>query len=413
MENNHLRTEGPVPVQTPELLEVEKLIYGGAGLARKDGQVFFLPKVLPGEKVEAALGKAKSNFTRAKVTRILEASPQRIAAPCPYFERCGGCHYQQLSYPDQLAAKRAILHELFDRAKLALPVEIQTLSGPEWNYRNRSQFHLHNNRVGFLEEGTNKLVPVENCPVSSPRLNEALALLKKLARDHRFPDFLKSIEFFTNERDLQVNVLETNRPLAKHFFAWLEKEIPGTQSGAIEYPAAGYEWKVSYRSFFQVNRFLVDGLTRLSTENLSGQHAIDLYAGVGLFSLPLAKTFERVTAVESGKVAMYDLEANSKRYNVRNVRIVQAAVDAFLNDLTEAPDVILADPPRSGLGIPAAQRLATIAAPEIRLVSCDPATLVRDLAVLIPSGYRVADITLIDLFPHTFHIETVTRLRRD
>jgi 23S rRNA (uracil1939-C5)-methyltransferase len=410
MENNHLRTEKPRPERI-EQLEIEKLIYGGAGLARKDGQVFFVPKVAPGEKVEAELRKAKSNFTKTRVTRLVEAAAARIPAPCPYFDRCGGCHYQHLSYADQVAAKISILRELFERAKIPLDLEIQTATGPEWNYRNRSQFHLHNARVGFLEEGSQKLVAVEQCPVSSPKLNEALAALKRLARDHRFPNFVKSIEFFTNEESLQLNVLETNRPVAKHFFEWISKEIPNVVSGAMDYPAFGFLWKVSYRSFFQVNRFLVDDLARLATGDLSGRHAVDLYAGVGLFSLPLAKHFEKVTAVESGKVAMYDLEANAKCYSIGNIRIVQANVDAWLEDLDETPDVILADPPRSGLGLTAAKRLAAIKAPELRLISCDPATLVRDLAILIDAGYKLDQLTLIDLFPHTYHLETVARLK--
>ena len=193
----------------------------------------------------------------------------------------------------------------------------------------------------------------------------------------------------------------------------LEKEIPGVKPGAIRYSALGREWKVSYRSFFQVNRFLIDSLAESTLAGLSGGHALDLYAGVGLFSLPLAGRFERVTAVESGKVAMYDLEANAKAQAVSNVRIAQANVDAFLTDLGETPEVILADPPRSGLGKVAATQLGRIASPELRLVSCDPATLVRDLAVLLPAGYRIAGVTLIDLFPQTFHIETITRLVRD
>jgi 23S rRNA (uracil1939-C5)-methyltransferase len=404
MENNHLRIEQ---------LEIEKLVYGGAGLARKDGKVFFVAKSLPGEKIEAEIRQAKSSFTRARLARILEPASSRIGAPCPHFERCGGCHYQHLSYPDQLRAKTEILREMFERAKLSLATEIQTIVGPEWSYRNRSQFHLHNGRVGFLEEGSNKLVAVDQCPVSSPKLNEALSKLKKLVRDHRFPDFLRSIEFFTNESQLQINVLETNRPLAKHFFDWMHHEMEGATPGALDYEAAGRQWKISYKSFFQVNRFLVDDLSRITTEGLRGSHVVDLFAGVGLFSLPLAATFERVTAVESGKAAMFDLAANAQRYDIRNVRIVQANVEAWLDDLQETPDAVVADPPRSGLGQDVAARLAQLRSPELRLVSCDPATLVRDLAILCNAGYRIAGLTLIDLFPHTFHIETVTRLRLD
>ena len=378
MSNSNSLTESP-----SQTFRIEKLVYGGAGLARHEGRVYLLPKVVPGDLVEASARKSKSNFIDARVDQIVEASPDRVEPPCRHFEKCGGCQYQQLSYPQQLRWKREILRELFDRAKLKLDREIQTISDEPLGYRNRTQFHFHDGKVGFLEVASHKLVPVDQCPVSSPKINEVLGVLNLIAKDHRFPKFLKSLEVFTNETDVQLNVVDTNAPIAKHFFDWMEHEISGVKSGAITYPGAGYDWKVSYRSFFQVNRYLVDALTDLTVRNLSGSHVLDLYAGVGLFSLPLAKTFERVTAVESGKVAMFDLQANSKTYKVENVRIAQANVDAFLTDLTEKPDVIIADPPRSGLGKVAAEQLARIQSPELRLVSCDPATLVRDLAVLM------------------------------
>jgi 23S rRNA (uracil1939-C5)-methyltransferase len=406
MSNSNSLTES-----TSETFRIEKLVYGGAGLARHEGRVYMVPKVAPGDLIEATAKKSKSNFIDARVEQILEASPERVEAPCRHFEKCGGCQYQMLGYEQQLHWKREILRELFHRARLPLNVEIETISAEPLAYRNRTQFHFHDGKVGFLEVASHKLVPVDQCPVSSPKINEVLRVLNLLAKDHRFPKFLKSLEVFTNETDVQLNVIETNAPVARHFFEWLEKEIPGVKSGAITYPAYGYDWKVSYRSFFQVNRFLVDELAQLTVRGLAGKHIIDLYAGVGLFSLPLAKQFERVTAVESGKVAMYDLEANSRNYAIENVRIVQANVEAYLTDLTEAPDVIIADPPRSGLGKIAAEQLARMQAPELRLVSCDPSTLVRDLTILVAAGYRVEELVLIDLFPQTFHLETVTKLR--
>ena len=407
----------PAPARPPQSLRpagglrIEKLVYGGSGLARHESRVYLMPKVAPGDLVDIEPVKSKANFIEGVVTRIAEPSPDRVPAPCIYFDRCGGCDYQQLSYDTQLHWKREIVRELFTRAKLNLGVEIETLSAEPFGYRNRSQFHFHDGRVGFRMEGSHKLVPVKSCSISSPKINEVLTVLDRIAKDHRFPKFLKSLEIFTNETDVQFNVVETHAPIAKHFFDWLAKEVPGVKDGAIPYQAAGYEWKVSYRSFFQVNRFLIDAMTALTVKDSHGAHAIDLYAGVGLFSLPLSKHFDRVTAVESGKVAMYDLEANSKRYGVQNVRIVQANVDAYLTDLQEAPDVILADPPRSGLGKVAVEQLARVKAPELRIVSCDPSTLVRDLAVLLATGYRIEEMTLIDLFPQTYHIETLTKLR--
>lgn len=395
-----------------ETFPIEKLVYGGAGLARHEGRVYLVPKVVPGDVVEVSARKSKSNFVEARVEQVVTPSPDRIEAPCRHFERCGGCNYQYMSYEKQLHWKREILRELFDRARLELKVEIETVAGEPLGYRNRSQFHFHDGKVGYLEVASHKLVPVDQCPVSSPKVNKVLEKLNRLGGDRRWPKFLKSLEVFTNETDVQLNVVETNAPVAKHFFEWMQQEIEGVKNGAIQYSAAGYDWKVSYRSFFQVNRFLVDALADVTVRGLKGKHALDLYAGVGLFSLPLSKTFERVTAVESGKVAMYDLEANSKACHVENVRIAQANVDAFVTDCTDVPDVIVSDPPRSGMGKVAAEQLARIGSPEIRIVSCDPSTLVRDLAILLNAGYKVDELTLIDLFPQTFHIETVTKLVR-
>jgi 23S rRNA (uracil1939-C5)-methyltransferase len=397
-----------------DTLQIEKLVYGGAGLARHEGRVYLVPKVAPGETVEASTSKSKSNFIEARLDNVLVPSPDRVNPPCPHFAACGGCHYQHLPYELQLHWKREILREIFERAKLPLTVDIQTVAADPLHYRNRTQFHFDDGQVGFLEEGSHRLVPIETCPVSSPKINEVLQVLRKMAKNHRFPRFLNSLEVFTNEHQVQFNVVETNQPVARHFFDWLAHEIPGTQDGAITYPALGHDWKVSYRSFFQVNRHLVDALAQTTIAGLQGDHVLDLYAGVGLFSLPLAKTFERVTAVESGKVAMYDLEANAKSYNVHNVRIVQANVDAFLTDLpdTSPPSVIIADPPRSGLGKVATAQLARIQAPELRLVSCDPSTLARDLGPLLESGYKLTSLVLVDLFPHTYHMETIATLTR-
>jgi 23S rRNA (uracil1939-C5)-methyltransferase len=400
-----------------DTLQIEKLVYGGAGLSRHEGQVYLVPKTAPGESVVAATTKSKANFSRASLIEVLSPAPERVAPPCPHFAACGGCHFQHLPYELQLHWKREILRELFERAKLTLDVAIETIASEPLGYRNRTQFHFHDGKVGFLEEGSHRLVPIEGCPVSSPKINEVFVALQRMARNHRFPKFLKSLEVFTDEQQVQFNVVETNQPLAKHFFQWLANEVPGVRDGAITYKAYGYEWKVSYRSFFQVNRFLIDALTdhtlgQARGGEARGAHAMDLYAGVGLFSLPLARRFERVTAVESGKVAMYDLEANAKSYSVPNIRIVQASVDAFLADfpVTDRPDVIIADPPRSGLGKIATEHLARIQAPMLRLVSCDPSTLVRDLAPLFSAGYRMQAIQLIDLFPQTYHMETICTL---
>jgi 23S rRNA (uracil1939-C5)-methyltransferase len=278
-------------------------------------------------------------------------------------------------------------------------------------YRNRTQFHLNGTEIGYLAQGSKTLIPVDHCPISSPAINAALKALREMSKDRRFPRFVREIELFTNERETIFNVLDGERPLKKSFFEWAAEHIPGAALGLLEYEAAGERFRVGHKSFFQVNRFLVNQLAELVTQGLEGRTALDLYAGVGLFSLPLARHFEKVTAVESDASAVHDLDFNAERAGLR-VRTAFTRTEDYLAHETETPDVIIADPPRSGLGKTAVQHLVRLAAPKLIMVSCDPSTLGRDLNALIAGGYRLDRVTLIDMFPQTFHIEAVVHLSR-
>ena len=203
-----------------------------------------------------------------------------------------------------------------------------------------------------------------------------------------------AIELFTNETDVQVNVVDRVPRQALAKLAELGVTTP------IEYGG----FRVSRNSFFQVNRFLIDGLVEAAMADAKGEWAVDLYAGVGLFSVKLAERFGKVTAVESSSSGLRDLAHNFKQ------EPVSANVEDYLAELDEKPDFILADPPRAGLGKHAVKDLARIRAPRLTIVSCDPATLARDLQGLIAGGYGIEKITLVDLFPQTFHLETVVQL---
>jgi 23S rRNA (uracil1939-C5)-methyltransferase len=396
----------------PFEIDVEKLVYGGDGLARRDGQVILTPYVLPGERVEVTAEEERAGLLRARLLRVVTPAAERVAAVCPYFARCGGCHYQQAGYDVQLAAKRAILIETLARVgKLAAPGEIRLVHGEPWGYRNRAQFHIDGTGIGYLEARSHKLCTINQCPIASPRIHEALTIVRQMLHDPKWPRFVGSVELFTNETDLQLNVLETERPVARRFFDWCGEMLGGPVSGAIEYPAAGALYHVSHNAFSQVNRFLVDQLVKNALEQAEGENALDLYAGVGLFSLPLARRFAQVTAVESSSAAVRDLAHNAERAGV-TVSTQQMPVDAFLSSLETTPEFVLADPPRAGLGASVVKELTRLAPPRITIVACDPATLARDLAGLTAAGYQIAGMTLIDLFPQTFHIETVVHLRR-
>jgi 23S rRNA (uracil1939-C5)-methyltransferase len=387
---------------------VEKLVYGGDGLARLDGRVVLTPFVLPGERIRAEAEREKPGLVRARTVEVLAPAGERVPAPCPYFARCGGCHYQHAPYEYQVAAKRAILvEELWRLGKIEPPGEIEAASAEPFGYRNRAQFHIQNGRLGYWEARSHKLCAIEQCPISSPKLNETIRVLNGMLHDGRWPRFLRSLEVFTDERAVQLNVMETERPVARRFFEWCAEAIPGFVNGALDYEG---RFRVSPRSFFQVNRFLPDRLVDVAIEGAEGETALDLYAGVGLFSLALGQRFREVVAVESGSGAVRDLEFNASRAGLSNVRAVERRAEQYLAALESAPDFVLLDPPRAGLGKEVVRRLGELRPRLVTIVSCDPATLARDLSGLVAAGYAVQKITLVDLFPQTFHLEAVVRL---
>jgi 23S rRNA (uracil1939-C5)-methyltransferase len=390
-------------------ITVDKLVYGGGGLGRLEGRAVLAPFVLPGERARVRAASEKPGLVHASLLEVLAASPDRIAPSCPYFTHCGGCHYQQASYELQLSLKRAILEDQLRRiGKIEPPAEIEVVAGEPWNYRNRVQLRVDRAELGYRQAQSHRLCPIASCPIASPAINAAIAILREMLRDPRWPRFIGALELFTDETQMQLNVLETGRPVARRFFDWCAERLPGWVDGALDYAGAGYTWRVSSGSFFQANRFLIGGLIDRAIEGAEGRTALDLYAGVGLFSLPLARRFASVTAVESGTRAVEDLRFNAGRAGVA-VEAQRGDAEAFLEDLATAPDFVLLDPPRAGIGRRVVERLAQLRAPRIAMLSCDPATLARDLAGLLGAGYRVGRMTLVDLFPQTYHLETVVQ----
>jgi len=380
---------------------MEKWVYGGESLARLDGRVVFAPFLLPGETARLRVG----DDVHAELVEIVTPSSERVAPVCPLFTHCGGCHYQHAPYEFQLARKVEILREQLRRVgKIDYQSEIAAISGPPLGYRNRAQFHIQDGRIGYLAPRSHQLVPVSgDCPVASPRLNEALAALREKLHDPQFPRFVRSIELFTNETDVQVNIVEADKRVARWFFEWCGSV------DAIEYATNMGPFRVGGRSFFQVNRFLIEKLVDAAIGDASGRSALDLYAGVGLFALPLAKRFENVTAIEANLGAARDMEFNASRAGAA-VKAEHARVEDFLTASQPAFDFIVADPPRAGLGKSVCQHLSRLAAPKMVIVSCDPATLARDLATL--KEYEIHKLIFIDLFPQTYHMETVAHLHR-
>jgi 23S rRNA (uracil1939-C5)-methyltransferase len=428
-------TDEPSPAGQ-SLVEVEKPIYGGAFLARAEGKAVFVPLTLPGEQVRIRVTQSKSGYSTAELTEILTASPQRIRPPCPHFGVCGGCHYQHTGYETQLAFKQQILRETLARGGVPPPEEIGVLAANPWSYRNRIRVAFDpSGNPGYRGRRSHAVIPIHECPIAAPLLWAAAQAAAEAL--HRVPTNLRPAELslFCNpaESALLVTFFAVDSagvrldPLAQA----LHERIPSLKgaelaadgrpghpprilaqwgAASISYSAAGFDYRVDHDAFFQVNRWLVDALVESVTSGHSGKLAWDLFAGVGLFARRLTDSFERVVAVESAPASKAALEHNLLG---TTGRAVSSETLPFLRSRTiEAPDLIVVDPPRTGLGQEINTLLAAIAAPALVYVSCDPATLARDLRALIASGYAINAITLADLFPQTFHLETVVHLRR-
>jgi len=459
------------------LLSIEKLIYGGDGLARTpvgaDGRnmAVFVPFVLPGERVEAEIRQEKPGFARGSVAQLIEASPDRVEARCPYFRQCGGCHYQHIPYERQLEFKAGILRETLQRIakiKIELESEIRLHASPPWNYRNRTRLQVQTApefppqtgktgrsgdpgfALGYFRFGSREFLPVRECPISSPLLNQVMARLLEL-RGLNCPAAVEEIELFADaaderllawafcgreadQRDLLrwAEALERELPeiTGVTFFSSrrrssgrgsserrLEDEAPIdlkslAESGAkaIRYRTKNHEYQVSAGAFFQVNRYLVDELVSVVTGNARGDVALDLYAGGGFFSAALARSFHHIFGVEPSLTSHADFVQNVPA----NVKAVGARTEDYLRSrpVRKRPDLVVLDPPRTGAGKSVIRSLVELGAPRVRYVSCEPATLARDIAALLAAGYHIEEAHLFDLFPETFHIESVMLLAR-
>ena len=421
-------------------LKIEKMVYGGDGLARlAGGKAVFLPFVLPGEEVSATILKERSSFARASVDQVLQPSDKRVKAPCPYFQSCGGCHYQHAGYQSQIELKGSILREtLLRNAKLEWTGDIVAHSSEPWHYRNRTRLKVRGGRdfaIGYHRFASHELLPIKECPISSPAVNQVLQQLWTLGEAGAVPAGLREIELFVDQADSRMvleliharqaeGIREFTGELQSRLSivqgAGLFEETPAGVSGPPElketvgnatllYQVGEKAFRVSAGSFFQTNRFLVNDLVKTVVGDFFGNIALDLYAGVGLFANHLAKRFTQVFAVESSPASAADLQSNV----LKNVVPVKTEVEQFLpRCLNMHPDLVVVDPPRAGLGPKVTQLLAALRVKRISYVSCDPATLARDVRLLLETGYRVEEVHLVDLFPQTFHIESVVRLAR-
>lgn len=402
---------------TTEIVSLDKHSYGGESFGRlADKRAVFVPFTLPGEQVRIQLVEEKKGYARGAPQKVLRTSPDRIDPRCPHFTRCGGCHYQHIPYEVQLQAKTEILHDQLARiGKLeAPPIQPIVPSPNPWNYRNHIQFHLTpDGAIGFQAPRSHEIIPIQECHLPEDAINQVWPRL-----DLEPIPGLERLSLRCGAAEDLLLILESSDPVPVELSVDLPISIVHTGPGGSLILAgddhtvievANRPFQVSAGSFFQVNTHMAALMVQHLLDNLNiPENAIlvDAYCGVGLFSAFLAPRVEQVVGIESSPSACDDYVVNLDEF--KDVTLYEASVGEILPALESVPDIIILDPPRAGLDRQAMDGLLTLKPEIITYISCDPATLSRDARRLVTGGYRLTQITPFDLFPQTYHIESIS-----
>ena len=380
-------------------VEIERILPGGMGLAHAQGKTVFVSLAAPGDRVRVRVERDQGNVLFASIEEILAPSPLRIEPPCPYFGRCGGCDFQQLTYEAQLAAKAEIIRDCLHRiARLEnIPEIVVTPSPNNWRYRMRATWQIDEEQrtIGYYERGSRVVCDVADCAVLQPELQAKLEAVRA-TEWYQFPPGLKHLDVVAGENGVSF---------APEFAEFETQELSLTVRGEV--------YRYNAEAFFQINPSLLGPLIDFALAGAAGKSALDLYSGVGLFTLPLARHFKNVLAVEANPMATRFARRNLESAGLSNARVITATVtDWFRSVPASSADFVLLDPPRAGAESAVIKGILDLHPSGISYVSCDPATLARDLKKLIAGGYTLEAVLGFDLFPQTHHVETVVRVSR-
>lgn len=385
-----------------EILEVavEKIVPNGFGLAFAENLTIFVALAVAGDVLRVKIYQLKGKTAFAEIIEIIESAAQRVAPKCVYFGRCGGCNFQQIDYKTSLEAKVGIIRDCLTRiGKIDWTTEISIIPSPKpYNYRARAAWHIDTRRrkIGYFQRNSHQVIDVETCPILTPELQTTLTDLRREIEWESYWANIVEIEAANSGADVSIYSNELVAP-----------------SEEISFQANGNRYFYNANSFFQGNPFLIESLIETAIKDATGKIALDLYCGVGLFTLPLAENFTKVTGVEGNERAVDFARKNIEQARIEHAQVFRENVSDWLSenakDLEEI-DFVLLDPPRSGTEKETIENLQTIKPKEISYVSCEPATLARDLRILSES-YSIESIIALDLFPQTHHVETVVRLK--
>jgi 23S rRNA (uracil1939-C5)-methyltransferase len=374
-----------------------------------DGRVVFVEYALPGERVIAEITDDRPSYIEATAVLVLDASEDRIAPPCQYFGKCGGCQLQHVAYRRQLELKTGIVRDQLQRIGRFSAEDVEALVRPmlgmdePWGYRNHNRFTVRRDgEVGFMQRGTHRFMRIDECLIAHPKVNEVL----RVAQGRTMQARQLSVRVGVNTGDRMIQPRLQWRPHSRG---------PRPSTGQTHYSEElnGVRYRISGPAFFQVNTPQAERLVAMVVGHVLEVNArvvVDAYAGVGTFAAQLASRVDHVVTIEESAAAGDDAEVNLARLD--NVTRIVGKVEDTLPGMSPSPDVVVIDPPRSGLFPGVVEAIIDSAAKRVVYVSCDPATLARDLRLFVDGGFTIREVQPVDMFPHTQHIENVTVLDR-
>ncbi len=378
---------------------IKKIVPQGLGLAFAENLTVFVPLSATGDTLRVRINQLKGKTAFAEIEAIIELSPTRIEPPCPYFGRCGGCDFQQMNYETQLEEKVGIIRDCLQRiGKIDFENDIPIIASPkEFGYRSRAQWHLETRqkKLGYFKRNSHEIIDIEQCPKLVSELNKTIESLRKNSNWETFWSDRAGIEAAAGDGGrVSLYSPEIMEPVEE-----------------ISFTAKDEKYFYSAQSFFQGNQFLIAQLVETALKDAAGETALDLFCGVGLFTLPLARRFPQVIGVEDNARAIDFAGKNAKNAGLVNVRFIRDNVGSFLSGHNlENTDFVLLDPPRAGTEKAVILNIIKLRSKHISYISCEPSILARDLRIFLDSGYAIESITALDLFPQTHHVETVVRL---
>ena len=413
-------------------LSIDKLVYGGYGLSFYGGKTYFVRYAAPKELIKAEILKEKKDYNEATVREIVLPSESRREPPCRYYGFCGGCQLQHIEYESQLRAKEEILVESLRRIGKIKDINLlDTIPSPnEFNYRVRVQFKVGGKKLGFFGWDNTEVVDISECPILHPRLNEMIPKLKEMIKEVN--DIREIHLLYSPFRDEYLCKIVTTTSLNKNDLLRLKDNYLGNKVVGVgnysrmrhglnrrssvgrdhTYIKVGeYTFRVSNDSFLQANYHLWNNMINTVVDNISFKKALDLHCGIGFFTLPLAKRGHFIEGSDVNAKSISDADYNKTLNGIDNVSFTRAsAYNQLKSRLGEIIDLIILDPPRTGLDNGEIELLSSLKPESIIYISCNPSTLARDLGVLIRGGYRLISTRLIDLFPQSYHIESINIL---